>query len=358
MNKYNNIAKHLIFNSVNLKENSTVYIDCRGKSQKPLLKAVLKLCKRNNINYYLIYNTDKNFQKFWENCSDKELQEIIAKDSDLLNKSNAYILLKSNYNFTLSSEQEKKYNQWFHDVHWGIRINKPWCITQLPDRYLAKSCKINKRKLIKLYIKSATIDYNLMYNELQPLKKVIENGRSVKIIAPNTNISFKLDNLPVILSYGQRNLPDGEIYTAPVRDSINGTITYNVPAKINGITHENISFVVKNGKIIHEQSSNTEALTNFLNTDEGARYFGEFALGQNWEIKHHVITTLFDEKILGSIHLTPGNAYSICDNGNRSKIHCDLVLNLNNTDGEIYIDDKLILKDGKYIPSELSHLNK
>ena len=160
--------------------------------------------------------------------------------------------------------------------------------------------------------------------------------------------------------FRRRNIPDGEVYTAPVKDSINGTLTYNTPAVFQGFTFENISFRFENGKIVEATANDTERINEVLNTDEGARYIGEFAIGVNPYILKPMKDTLFDEKIMGSFHFTPGNCYEEeAPNGNSSAIHWDLVCiqTPEYGGGEIYFDDVLIRKDGRFVVKELECLN-
>ena len=172
-------------------------------------------------------------------------------------------------------------------------------------------------------------------------------------------MKFSIKNIPAVKCSGLRNIPDGEVYTAPVRDSVTGTITYNTPAVYQGITYENIRFEFAQGKIIAATANETEKLNKVLDTDEGARYIGEFALGVNPYISKPMKDTLFDEKIRGSLHLTPGNTYDAAFNGNKSAIHWDLVLiqNPEYGGGEILFDDKLVRKDGLFVVPELMPLN-
>lgn len=150
---------------------------------------------------------------------------------------------------------------------------------------------------------------------------------------------------------GGCNIPDGEVYTAPVRDSINGVITYNTPSEYNGFTFENVRLTFKDGKIVDCDGNDKERLEKVFNTDEGARYVGEFAIGVNPYITKPMNNILFDEKIAGSIHFTPGNCYEDAPNGNKSAIHWDLVLIMTPEygGGEIWFDDVLIRKDGRFL---------
>ncbi|MFR1366582.1 aminopeptidase, partial [Lentihominibacter sp.] len=181
----------------------------------------------------------------------------------------------------------------------------------------------------------------------------------VTIKGPGTDLSFSIKDIPAIKCGGECNIPDGEVYTAPVKDSINGIISYNTPSEEQGFTFENIIFEIKNGKIIKASSNNNDRINKLLDTDEGARFFGEFALGVNPYILHPMKDTLFDEKIAGSFHLTPGAAYEDAFNGNKSAVHWDLVTiqRPEYGGGEIYFDNKLIRKDGIFTLPELECLN-
>ncbi len=219
-------------------------------------------------------------------------------------------------------------------------------------------------------------------------------------------MEFSIKDIPNVKCFGLRNIPDGEVYTAPVRESVNGVISYNTPSNYQGFTFENITFEFKDGKIVKATANNTEKINQILDSDEGARYIGEFAIGVNpyvlkpmkdtlfdekiagsihftpgqaykqasdegaryigefaIGVNPYVLKpmkdTLFDEKIAGSIHFTPGQAYKQANNGNRSSIHWDLVLIQREEwgGGEIWFDDKLVRKDGIFVLDELKGLN-
>jgi aminopeptidase len=198
-----------------------------------------------------------------------------------------------------------------------------------------------------------------MSKAMDSLTTLLDRTDKVRIVGPGTDLSFSIKDIPSVKCCGLRNIPDGEVYSAPVRDSINGVITYNAPSVYQGTTFENVCFKFENGKIVEATSNNTERLNEILNTDEGARYIGEFAIGVNPYILKPMKDTLFDEKIAGSIHFTPGQAYKLADNGNKSAIHWDLVL-IQRPDfggGEIWFDDVLIRKDGIFVIEELEVLN-
>jgi aminopeptidase len=181
------------------------------------------------------------------------------------------------------------------------------------------------------------------------------------LVAPGTDISFSIKGIPAIKCAGKMNIPDGEVFTAPIRDSVNGVITYNIDTTYNGTPFSGVKLEVKNGKIVKATANNNvDVLNSILDTDENSRYFGEFAIGVNPYIKEPFNDILFDEKMCGSIHLTPGACYEDeAPNGNISAIHWDMVLSMQpqHGGGEIYFDNKLIRKDGIFIIPELENLN-
>jgi aminopeptidase len=204
------------------------------------------------------------------------------------------------------------------------------------------------------------VDYKSMSEKIKPLKDLMEKTDKVRILGPNTDITFSIKNMPAIPCCGNANIPDGELYTAPIKDSVNGIITYNTKSPYHGNVFNNISLEFKDGKIIKATClENQKELEDIFNTDEGARYVGEFSLVFNPMITKPMGDILYDEKIMGSIHFTPGCCYEDCSNGNKSSIHWDLVLIQTKEfgGGEIYFDDVLIRKDGIFTLDSLKDLN-
>ena len=205
-----------------------------------------------------------------------------------------------------------------------------------------------------------TVDYRKMSDLIRPLKKLMDKTDKVRIVSPGTDLTFSIKGMGSIPCVGEMNIPDGELYSAPVKNSVNGIITYNTPSPYQGRVYNNVSLEFKDGKIINATCSEDNAkLNEIFNTDEGARYIGEFSLGFNPKILYPMGDILYDEKILGSLHFTPGQAYKDCYNGNDSGIHWDMVL-IQRKDyggGEIYFDDVLIRKDGMFVLEELKPLN-
>jgi aminopeptidase len=253
------------------------------------------------------------------------------------------------------------YNRhYYHAVHLDRRLNHTrWVVLRYPTPAMAQLSGMSEEAFEDFFFKVCLLDYRKLSAAMDPLKELMEKTDRVRIVSPGTDLSFSIKGLPAVKCDGDRNIPDGEVFTAPVRDSVNGTITYNTSSLESGFIFNNISFTFKDGKIVSASANDSVRLNRILDTDEGARYVGEFSFGVNPFVLTPIQETLFDEKIAGSIHFTPGNAYENCDNGNKSAIHWDLVLiqRPESGGGEIYFDSTLIRKDGLFVHPDLTGLN-
>jgi len=237
---------------------------------------------------------------------------------------------------------------------------RKWTVLAWPTPSMAQAAGMSTPDFEDFYFRCCLADYQTLSRGMQKIKAMMEATDEVRIVGPGTNLTFSIKGIPAIPCAGDCNIPDGEVYTAPVRDSINGVLRYNAPSIYHGIPFDGVSFRFENGKIAEAHCSGDEARLNaLLDTDEGARYIGEFALGLNPYILKPMRDILFDEKIAGSFHFTPGQCYDEAPNGNESAIHWDLVCIQRKEygGGEIYFDGKLIRKDGIFTDPELSMFN-
>jgi len=224
---------------------------------------------------------------------------------------------------------------------------------------MAQLASMSLEEFENFYFNVCNLDYSKLGEAMENMVELMKKTDKVKIVGKDTNLTFSIKGIPVVAGDGKQNIPDGEITTAPVADSVNGYITYNVPSNYQGFTYEKVYFEFENGKIVKAESNNTESLNKILDTDEGSRYIGEFAIGVNPYITEPISDILFDEKITGSFHFTPGMYCPDTPNGNHSKTHWDLVCVQTKKygGGEIYFDDVLIRKNGLFVLDELKCLN-
>jgi aminopeptidase len=240
------------------------------------------------------------------------------------------------------------------------RVNKTkWVILRWPTPSMAQQAMMSTEAFEEFFFRVCTLDYNRMVPGMEALRERMEKTDRVRITGPGTELSFSIRGMKAIPCGGRHNIPDGEVFTAPIRDSVEGHITYNTPTSYQGVSFDRVELSFANGRIVKAEGTNSKRLNAILDADEGARFIGEFALGFNPHILHPMRDILFDEKIAGSFHFTPGQAYEQADNGNRSSVHWDLV-SIQRPEyggGEIWFDDTLIRKDGLFVVAGLDALN-
>lgn len=363
--RLNQLAENLVRYSVSVQPGEKVLIEVFGKENelgKALVEQVYAAKGLPFIQWIdpsltraLIMGGDVEQMKAWASYDLNRMKDV-----------DAYIGVRGGENITefadIPEELMKNYMTYYNKpVHSEQRVpHTKWVVLRYPNASMAQSASMSTEAFENFYFNVCNLDYGKMSNAMEPLKDLMERTDKVRIIGPGkTNLSFSIKEIAAIKCDGRANIPDGEVFTAPVRHSVNGTIQYNAPSVYNGVTYENITFEFKAGKIINATSNLTEKLNKLLDSDEGARYIGEFSIGFNPFVKAPMKDTLFDEKIDGSLHFTPGRAYDEADNGNRSSIHWDLVLiqRPEYGGGEIWFDDVLIRKDGRFVLPELQNLN-
>lgn len=358
------LAKNLINYSCELKNGQKILIEANG-IDAAMIGALVKEVYAVGA-YPFVQLSDSRIKRELLIGLTKESAELMAKyDSYRMADMDAYIGLRGGMNSMELSDVGEENMQLFskyysHPVHHELRVNRTnWVVLRWPTQAMAQLAKMSTAAFEDYYFNVCNLDYAKMDKAMDPLVELINKTDKVRIVAKNTDLTFSIKGLNGIKCSGNRNIPDGEVFTAPIKDSINGYITYNAPSIENGIEFNNVRFEFKNGKIIKAESNHTKELNNILDTDEGARYIGEFSFGINPYINKPIGDILFDEKIAGSIHFTPGSCYEECDNGNQSAVHWDLV-QIHTPEyggGEIYFDNVLIRKDGKFVLKELNELN-
>ncbi len=357
------LARNLIDYSVKLQPGEILYLEIKGVETIELGKAIVKYATEKGGVPFWYYNDESIMRQFLLNATEDQMKGMADYHLGMMQKASAYLGLRgSNNPFDLadiSSDQMDKFQKIFYKpVHLEERVKRTkWCVLRYPNDAMAQLAETSQEKFEDFYFNVCNLDYAKMSKAMDPLVELMDKTDKVRILGPgDTDLTFSIKDISIVKCDGTRNIPDGEVYTAPVKDSLNGVIKYNTPSLKEGYVYNDIRFEIKDGKIVKATSSSfEEKLNEVLDTDEGARYFGEFSIGVNPFVLHPMKDTLFDEKIRGSIHLTPGQCYDEAPNGNDSNIHWDLVLIQRKEygGGEIYFDDKLIRKDGVFTDEKL-----
>ncbi len=360
--RYLKLAKLLVSHSTKLKKGERILLDMMDVPDEftvELIRAVRAAgatpfveTRHTRVGRELLLGTN---EKFAADVRDMELFRM--------KKMQAYIAVRGAANSTENADVPGSLMQLHSKVMRPVmdyRINKTrWCVLRWPTPSMAQSAGMSTEAFENLYFDVCTMDYARMLQAQSPLEKLMKKTDKVHIKGPGTDLTFSIKGIGAKKCGGDRNIPDGEVFSCPTKTSANGVIQFNTPTLYAGTKFENVRLELKDGKVINASANNTKKLNEILDTDAGARFIGEFAIGVNPYILNPMCDILFDEKIAGSFHFTPGQAYDDCGNGNKSAVHWDMVLIQRKEwgGGEIWFDGKLIRKDGLFVPKELKPLN-
>lgn len=358
------LAKNLVNYSCNVQKGENVLIEAFGIDYQLVNCVVKEVYAAGGYPFVSVF--DNRIQRELMKGMDETLAKKMAEfDCAKMDKMDAYIGIRGGENAyetcDIDAARMGAYSKFYSlPVHHDRRVaHTKWVVLRYPTQGMSAMSAMSTESFEDFYFDVCNLDYRKMGEAMTPLVELMNKTDKVRIVGPGTDLSFSIKGIGGVKCCGLRNIPDGEVYTAPVKDSVNGRITYNVPTSKDGIKFENVSLLFKDGKIIEATANDTEAINKIFDTDEGSRYVGEFAIGVNPFVTKAMGDILFDEKISGSIHFTPGSCYDDAYNGNRSAIHWDFVLVQTKAfgGGEIYFDDRLIRKDGIFVADELKGLN-
>lgn len=360
------LAKNLVNFSMGVKKGDKVYIDYIGEATEALARQIIKEVYKAGGVPFPHYTNQRVLREVLLNCTKEQLELMAELSCREMEQMDCYVGVRGAENVSehadIPSKQMKLYDLYYRKpVHTDIRVPKTrWVVLRYPNSSMAQLSDTSLEAFEDYYFKVCNLDYSVMEEAMKPLVSLMEKTDKVRLVCGNgTDLSFSIKDVPVIPCAGHMNIPDGEVFTAPVRDSVNGVIKYNTPSLYQGVTFEDVCLHFENGKIVKADANHTGKINEIFDIDDGARYVGEFAIGVNPYVTKPMKDILFDEKISGSIHFTPGNCYDEAPNGNSSSIHWDLVLIMTPEygGGEIYFDDVLVRKDGRFVLPELECLN-
>ena len=362
--RYNELAQQLIRYSTSLKKGEKILLDLVDTPEAMAIALIREVRARKGVPF-LRLGANRLTRELMIGATNEQFKttgkHLLAEMKDM----DAYIAIRGSHNITETSDVPQK-NMAVAMKHMrkvlDHRVKKTkWCVLRWPHPAMAQQAGMSTEAFEDFYFKVCLLDYKSLLPAMNALKKLMDKTDEVHLKNKGTDLRFSIKGIPAIVCGGNYNIPDGEVFTAPVKDSVEGVITHNAPTIYRGIAFDGIKLVFEKGKIIKAEAAGgkTKELNKILNADAGARYVGEFALGFHPVIREPMRDILFDEKIAGSFHFTPGQAYEEADNGNRSTVHWDMVT-IQRKDyggGEIFFDGKLIRKDGVFLPKNLAKLN-
>jgi aminopeptidase len=360
--RYSKLAKLLVNYSTALKKGDRILLDM-GDVPDAFTIELIRAVRAAGATPFVETRHSRVIREQLLGITEDQAADIRDMELFRMKKMQAYIAIRGSNNINETSDVPGDRMQLYAKIIRPLqdyRVNKTrWCVLRWPSPSMAQAAGMSTEAFENLYFDVCTMDYVKMARAMTPLEKLMAKTDRVRLKSPGTDLTFSIKGIGAKKCEGTRNIPDGEVFSCPVKNSVNGVIQYNTPTLYTGTKFENVRLVFKDGKIVEATANNTKRLNEILNTDAGARYIGEFSLGFNPYILNPMCDILFDEKIAGSLHFTPGNAYADCGNGNRSAVHWDMVLIQRKEwgGGEVWFDGKLIRKDGIFLPKELKPLN-
>jgi len=364
--RYRDLARVLVRYSTAVKPGDKVLVEAIDIPPEFTAVLVQEICDAGGLPV-LEVKAQQVQRKLFLNATEERMKLIADCELYRMKQMDCYMGVRGIFNAKEMSDvpgdQMELYEKfWLKPVHLEQRVTHTrWVVLRFPSPQMAQMAKMSLEAFEDFYYKVCTkVDWAKASKAQDPVVEFMNKTDRVHIKGPGTDLRFSIKGIGACKCDGHMNIPDLEIFTAPVRDSIEGTLQYNAPSSNRGFTFENVRFRFQKGKIVEATANDTARLNKILDTDEGARYIGEFALGFHPYIEEAMDDILFDEKIAGSFHFTPGNAYEHdADNGNRSAIHWDLVCiqRPEKGGGEIWFDDQLIRKDGRFVHKAFEGLN-
>lgn len=360
--RYNDLAAGLTGFSIELKKGERVLIDAFDVPDAMVI-ALVRAAKARGAHPYVQLHRARITRELILGAEEAQYAPHAVVEKHRMEKMDAYIALRGSDNIFESSDVPAERVQLVSRLMKPVlnyRVNKTkWVVLRWPTSAMAQQAGMSTEAFEDFYFRVCTLDYKRMIPGMKVLADLMRKTDRVHIKGPGTDLQFSIKGIGAKECGGQRNIPDGEVFSCPVKDSVEGVIQYNAPTVYLGSSFDHIRLVFKKGKIVEATSNNTKRLNDILDSDAGARYIGEFAIGFNPHILEPMRDILFDEKIAGSFHFTPGQAYEDISNGNNSQVHWDMVCIQRQEygGGEIWFDGKLIRKDGMFVPKTLYKLN-
>ena len=361
--RFDKLAKLLVGYSIRLKRNETVLVEAFDVPDEMTIALIRAIEKAGAVPFVQVHHARVN-RALALTASERQLNLIAKHELARMKKIDGYVALRGSNNITELSDvpidKMKLIAEKMRPVQ-DQRVKKTkWVVLRWPTPSMAQLAGMSTEAFEDFYFDVCTLDYRKLQPGMKALKALMEKTDRVEVKGPGTHLRFSIKGIPAVICGGDRNIPDGEVFTCPVKNSVQGHVTFNAPSIYQGVGFDGIRLEFRDGKIVEATSNQTEKLNKILDSDAGARYIGEFSLGLNPRVLEPMRDILFDEKIAGSFHFTPGQAYDEADNGNRSQVHWDMV-NIQRPEyggGEVYFDGKLVRRDGEFLPKQLRSLNR
>jgi aminopeptidase len=361
--RYTKLAELLTGHSTALRRGDRVLIDAFDVPEGIVL-ALVRAARARGATPFVQVHQARVTRELLREATEAQYRTQAALELARIKKMQAYIAVRGSHNiFENADVPPAKMKMAMAALRPALnwRVNKTrWVVLRWPTPGMAQQAGLSTEAFENFYFDVCTFDYGRFAPGMAALREMMNQTDCVHLEGPGVDLRFSIKGIGAVACGGDRNIPDGEVFSAPVKDSVEGEITYNAPTVYQGVSFDRVKLVFKQGRIVEATAgAQTTRLNQILDSDAGARYVGEFAIAFNPLILEPMRDILFDEKIAGSFHFTPGQAYEEADNGNRSQVHWDMV-SIQRPEyggGTISFDGRVIRRDGIFVAPALKKLN-
>ncbi len=342
-------ARILVRWSTQVKEGDMVLVRASPEAHD-LAVAVAREVSSAGGKVMVLLDSDELTRTVINNSTDTTLQMLPRHLFEAVRASDVYIALSAPLNTMTMADVDPskmitaaKANKPISDMV----LEKRWCGTVHPCRSLAQQAKMSLDEYADFVYSAVLIDWEKESKTMHLLKSHLESHSDIRFIGPETDLYARTENRIWVVSDGRHNMPSGEVFTAPIENTVEGRIYFDVPFLYQGRVIEGVRLRFEDGVVVDYSAEREQAmLKSILEVDDGARRLGEMAIGTNRGIRRYTLNMLFDEKIGDTVHCALGNAYKDCRGTNESAVHVDMVKNMR--EGEIYAGNELIYRHGRF----------
>jgi len=350
-------AETIVDHSVDIQEGDRVVIQLPSEAED-LAVALHELCGERGASPIWIAHSQRASRAYLRNGGTE--YETPDHQQALYEETDAFIIARGGANVTETSDVPPENNAAYRRAVKPVqeeRLSKRWCLTQFPTSGHAQLAGMSTEAYQNFVWDAVSLDWDAQREFQAEMVDRLDGADEVRIVAGDeTDLTFSIAGNETLNDYGEKNLPGGEVFTAPVADSVEGSVYFDIPLYRQGREIKDVRLTFEDGEVVdHSAAVGEDLLTEILDTDDGARRIGEFGVGMNRAIDQVTYNMLFDEKIGDTIHLAVGSAYKETvgeDNErNESAEHVDMIVDMSQ-DSKIELDGEVVQQDGTFVFEE------
>ncbi|WP_132056655.1 aminopeptidase [Halorussus amylolyticus] len=348
-------AEILVDHSAEIEAGDNVVVSASSAAEPLTLALCEVIGERGAFPFHVSYRTDRTRAAFLRGIESDAL-DLPDHELALVEASDVWIHVRADHNVADIAGVSGETMSAFRKAHAPVReeiLDTTWVLTQFPAPANAQNAEMSTEEYEDFVWSAIGKDWQAQYEHQQQMVEILDAGEEVHIRSGDTtDLTMSIEGMTTINDRGKNNLPGGEVFTAPVADSVEGEVLFDKPLVHQGHEVEDAYLRFEGGEVVeHAAAKNEDVLTDVLNTDDGARRLGELGIGMNRDIDRFTYNMLFDEKMGDTVHLAVGRAYDEClpegESGNDSAVHVDMIVDMAE-DSVIEVDGEVVQRNGTF----------